>query len=161
MLAGVGLFIEVARTRSFRQAGETLGIAGSTVSWRIAELERNVGLPLVKRTTRRVELTESGATLFEGYERIAERRLALVIAARVDQYASLVDSAATPQRAYDNVLADAWFACNGRKVAKLIANQGPSVRAHEFADANAPGSTAWPAYTAANGAMVALNASPR
>lgn len=77
MLESVELFIEVANTRGFRQAGQNLQISGSTVSRRIAELERDIGLALVKRTTRQVELTEAGELLLEGYERIAAEELEL------------------------------------------------------------------------------------
>lgn len=71
------LFVEVARTRSFRQAAENLRMPGSTVSRRIAELERAIGLRLFHRTTRRVELTEGGQRYFERCRRIlAEARLA-------------------------------------------------------------------------------------
>lgn len=71
------LFVEVARTRSFRQAAENLRMPGSTVSRRIAELERAIGLRLFHRTTRRVELTEGGQRYFERCRRIlAEAQLA-------------------------------------------------------------------------------------
>ena len=68
----VALFVEVAKAHSFRQAGEVLGISSSTVSRRIAELEREFGLPLFNRTTRLVELTEAGEVYFESCQRMAE-----------------------------------------------------------------------------------------
>ena len=54
------VFFEVAQASSFRKAGEVLGIPNSTVSRRIASLEREIGLRLFKRTTRQVSLTEAG-----------------------------------------------------------------------------------------------------
>lgn len=66
------LFVAVAKTKSFRHAGEELGLPNSTVSRRIAELEREVGLRLFNRTTRRVELTESGQQYFEHCQRIVQ-----------------------------------------------------------------------------------------
>lgn len=76
-LRNMRLFVEVARTSSFRRAAEALGLPSSTVSRRIAELERMVGLPLFNRTTRRVELTEGGRLYFERCKRIvAEAELA-------------------------------------------------------------------------------------
>ena len=71
------LFVEVAKASSFRRAAEVLGIPGSTVSRRIADLERDLGLRLFNRSTRRVELTEGGRQYFENCKRILnEARLA-------------------------------------------------------------------------------------
>lgn len=71
------LFVEVAKASSFRRAAEVLGIPGSTVSRRIADLERDLGLRLFNRSTRRVELTEGGRQYFESCKRILhEARLA-------------------------------------------------------------------------------------
>ncbi|MEY4065182.1 MAG: hypothetical protein RIR26_1390 [Pseudomonadota bacterium] len=66
------LFVEVAKARSFRRAADSLGIPNSTVSRRIADLERDVGLRLFNRSTRRVELTEGGRLYFENCRRIIE-----------------------------------------------------------------------------------------
>ena len=72
------IFVEVAREKSFRGAAESLGIPNSTVSRRIAELERDVGLRLFDRSTRRVTLTDAGKLHFANCERILEdARLAL------------------------------------------------------------------------------------
>ncbi len=56
------IFVEVARAKSFRGAADNLGIPNSTVSRRISELERDVGLRLFDRSTRRVTLTDLRAT---------------------------------------------------------------------------------------------------
>jgi DNA-binding transcriptional LysR family regulator len=66
------LFVEVAKASSFRRAAEVLGLPNSTVSRRIAELEREVGLRLFHRSTRRVELTEGGRLYFENCKRIIQ-----------------------------------------------------------------------------------------
>ena len=66
------LFVEVARASSFRRAADVLGLPNSTVSRRIAELEREVGLRLFHRSTRRVELTEGGRLYFENCKRIIQ-----------------------------------------------------------------------------------------
>lgn len=76
-LRNMHVFVEVARACSFRRAGEVLGLPNSTVSRRIAELEREIGLRLLNRTTRRVVLTEAGQAYFERCRRIIdEARLA-------------------------------------------------------------------------------------
>ncbi len=55
------LFISVVDTGSFSAAGELLGISTSVVSRGIAALEVELGIRLLKRSTRRVELTEAGS----------------------------------------------------------------------------------------------------
>ena len=59
------LFVEVARTTSFSRASRNLGVPGATLSRRIAAMERQFGVRLFDRTTRRVELTEAGRRYFE------------------------------------------------------------------------------------------------
>ncbi len=56
------LFISVVDTGSFSAAGERLGISTSVISRQIAALEAELGIRLLKRSTRRVELTDAGAT---------------------------------------------------------------------------------------------------
>lgn len=55
------LFVSVADTGSFSAAGERLGISTSVVSRGVAALEAELGIRLLKRSTRRVELTEAGS----------------------------------------------------------------------------------------------------
>jgi DNA-binding transcriptional LysR family regulator len=71
-LDAVDLFLEVVRTGSFSAAARATGIPVSTVSQRIAMLEARLGTPLLKRTTRRLALTEAGAS----YHEVASRTLA-------------------------------------------------------------------------------------
>ena len=59
------LFVEVARTENFSRASRNLGVPGATLSRRIAAMEREFGVRLFDRTTRRVELTEAGRRYFE------------------------------------------------------------------------------------------------
>ena len=76
-LKDMGLFVEVARAKSFRRAANTLNMPSSTLSRRIHALERAIGLRLFNRTTRRIELTEAGQIYFERSKRIVdEARLA-------------------------------------------------------------------------------------
>ena len=56
-------FIALADTLSFSRAAESLYLSQSALSRRISDLERELGLPLFTRNTRKVELTESGRTL--------------------------------------------------------------------------------------------------
>jgi DNA-binding transcriptional LysR family regulator len=60
LLNDMALFVEVVKARNFRGAAETLGIPNSTLSRRISLLEKAIGLRLLNRTTRGIELTEAG-----------------------------------------------------------------------------------------------------
>jgi DNA-binding transcriptional LysR family regulator len=61
-MGAVELFVRVAELQSFRAAGDALDVPRSTVSRRVAELERALGTRLFHRTTRHVELTSAGKT---------------------------------------------------------------------------------------------------
>lgn len=63
--ADMHLLTVLAETRSFVKAAERLGVSRSSVSMRISALERAVGVPLVRRSTRRVTLTEAGQQLVD------------------------------------------------------------------------------------------------
>lgn len=64
------LFVEVAKAMSFRRASEATGVPNSTLSRRISMLEKVIGLRLLHRTTRKIELTEAGQIYFERCKRI-------------------------------------------------------------------------------------------
>lgn len=64
-LDDMALFVEVVKARSFTRAATTLGIPNSSLSRRIAELEKSIGLRLLNRTTRKVEPTEAGLIYFD------------------------------------------------------------------------------------------------
>jgi DNA-binding transcriptional LysR family regulator len=66
------LFVEVARTKSFRRAADALDMPNSTLSRHIAELEKTIGLRLLHRSTRKVELTEAGEVYFKRCQSIVE-----------------------------------------------------------------------------------------
>jgi LysR family transcriptional regulator, transcription activator of glutamate synthase operon len=70
----------VARRRSFTQAALDLHIAQSALSQQVARLERELGVELLRRTTRRVEVTEAGELVLER----ARRALAEVDCVRAD-----------------------------------------------------------------------------
>ncbi|GAB2184248.1 LysR family transcriptional regulator [Roseibium sp. LAB1] len=58
-------FARVAHLRSFSRAAEELGRTPSAISMQVAELEEQIGLKLLERTTRSVIPTPDGAILLE------------------------------------------------------------------------------------------------
>lgn len=55
----------LAQQGSFTAAAARLGVSKAAMSQRVAELERVAGVPLVRRTTRSVRLTEAGQRLVD------------------------------------------------------------------------------------------------
>jgi DNA-binding transcriptional LysR family regulator len=69
-LDAVLAFTRVAQSRSFSAAAKQLGLPKSTVSRRVAALERRLGVRLLHRTTRRLALTDLGELYFARCERV-------------------------------------------------------------------------------------------
>ena len=89
VLSDLHLLTVLAQTRSYTQAARRLGISKASVSMRIAELERATGVPLVRRTTRSVGLTEAGQQLVDDTQGAFTR---------IEQsFASIKDLAGTPR----------------------------------------------------------------
>ena len=63
-LRGIVVFVEVAKLTSFSRAARALEMPVSTVSRRVAALEHEIGLRLLKRSTKKVELTAEGEAYF-------------------------------------------------------------------------------------------------
>jgi DNA-binding transcriptional LysR family regulator len=74
-LNSLAIFAKVAETRSFSEAARRLKMPISTVSRRVAELEDQLGVGLLERSTRNLRLTDLGAEVFEHAQRSAERSL--------------------------------------------------------------------------------------
>lgn len=64
-LANMQTFVEVVDGGGISAAAERLGVAKSAVSRRLAELEEHLGVQLLRRTTRRVNLTDTGRSFYE------------------------------------------------------------------------------------------------
>lgn len=80
-LSDVYVFKKVAATLSFTRAARQMGISRSAVSKQISRLEENLGVVLLNRTTRSVNLTEAGRTFdaqTEKIDRTIERAAELV-----------------------------------------------------------------------------------
>ncbi len=59
------IFARVAEERSFTRAAAALGTPKSTVSRRVTQLEEELGVRLLQRTTRKLSLTDVGAAYAE------------------------------------------------------------------------------------------------
>ena len=76
-LDDIALFVEVAKRKNFSRAAESMDMPVSTLSRRISELERRLGVRLLNRSTRKIELTEAGGVYFERCQNVvAEARIA-------------------------------------------------------------------------------------
>jgi DNA-binding transcriptional LysR family regulator len=78
-LNDVALFVQVVRAGSFAAAARRLGMPANSASRRIQQLEQQLGLRLMQRSTRKLTLTDAGATL---YARCADQVEALTEAAQ-------------------------------------------------------------------------------
>src|SRR3954470_4387217 len=59
-------FLAVARHRSFAAAARELGVTRSAVSQAVRQLEEQLRVVLLQRTTRSVSVTDAGRRLVEG-----------------------------------------------------------------------------------------------
>ena len=76
-LNDIALFVEVAKRKSFSLAARALDMPTSTLSRRINQLEKAIGLRLINRNTRRLELTDAGMVYLQRCQGlIDETRLA-------------------------------------------------------------------------------------
>jgi molybdenum-dependent DNA-binding transcriptional regulator ModE len=66
------VFAHVVEANSFSGAARLLKMPISTVSRRIAELEDQLGMRLIERSTRRLRLTDAGSEVLEHARRIVE-----------------------------------------------------------------------------------------
>jgi len=76
------VFVAIARHGSFSRAGEAIGLTQSAVSHSVKELEAEVGVRLLDRTTREVVLTDAGLRLANRVERLLDELQAAVLDAR-------------------------------------------------------------------------------
>jgi DNA-binding transcriptional LysR family regulator len=65
LLSGLSVLAAVVEAGSFSRAGEVLGLSASGVSRSIDRLEERLGVRLLNRTTRTMNLTNEGRALYE------------------------------------------------------------------------------------------------
>lgn len=69
-LEDIQAFMRVVEAGSISAAAERLGIAKSAVSRRLSDLEKHLGVQLLRRTTRRLNLTDTGRSFYDRCQRI-------------------------------------------------------------------------------------------
>lgn len=88
-LGRIEIFLEVAKRQSFAQAAKALGITGPAASKQVMALEAELGVKLLRRTTRMVTLTDEGAAYYE--------RARLAVEELKDAAEQLNDMSASPK----------------------------------------------------------------
>ena len=63
-ISRIGIFIAVVKNQSFANAARELGITSSAVSKQVQNLEHELQVKLLNRTTRKVTATEEGVIFF-------------------------------------------------------------------------------------------------
>ena len=61
----VAIFIQVVQEGSFSNAAKKLGMPNSTVSAKVSSLEKRLGITLIQRTTRKLNITPAGQSYFK------------------------------------------------------------------------------------------------
>src|SRR5215217_7405941 len=87
-LVAMTTFVRIVEAGSLTAAAQTLDTSLPTVVRTLAALERNLGVSLLKRTTRRIDLTEEGSKYYE--------RCQVILAAMQDAEEALVSRRSEP-----------------------------------------------------------------
>jgi len=66
------LFAEIVAAGSFSAAARRLGLSNASVSREVARLERRLGAQLLRRTTRKMSLTEVGEAFYARCQRVVD-----------------------------------------------------------------------------------------
>mgnify|MGYP003354057786 CR=1 FL=1 len=96
-LEGVDVFVKVVQAGSFTRAAEQLAMPTTTVSAKLARLEKSLGVTLIQRTTRKLNVTPAGQAYFDRCVRAleelqeAEAELARLAAAGQTEVAAFLE----------------------------------------------------------------------
>lgn len=72
-LESMSMLVAVIDAGSLSAAGRNLGVPLPTVSRKISELEAHLGIQLIRRSSRRIALTDAGAAYLDACKRILEQ----------------------------------------------------------------------------------------
>ncbi len=85
----IKVFVQVVQSGSFKSAALQLGMPNSTVSSKVSSLEKNLGVSLLRRTTRKLNVTPAGLNFYqEALAAIEQLRMAADRATEKQQEAS-------------------------------------------------------------------------
>ncbi|QUJ66482.1 LysR family transcriptional regulator [Photobacterium sp. GJ3] len=65
LMQDMAIFVSVVKTGSFSESARLLGVSPSAISRSIKQLEKQLGVCLLQRTTRKLRLSETGRTVYE------------------------------------------------------------------------------------------------
>lgn len=71
-LDGIDVFVKVVQAGSFSAAARLLAMPLTTVSGKVASLEKRLGITLIQRTTRKLNITQAGDAYFKHCVRALE-----------------------------------------------------------------------------------------
>ena len=74
-LTSLTLLVEIIDAGNLSQAARKLKMTRANVSYHLNQLEKSVGVQLVRRTTRQVEPTEVGLRLYEHGRNIQNEKI--------------------------------------------------------------------------------------
>lgn len=64
-LDGIDVFVRVVQAGGFSAAARLMGIPTTTVSAKVARLEQRLGVSLIRRSTRKMDVTDAGKAYFD------------------------------------------------------------------------------------------------
>lgn len=100
LLDDTAIFAAIIQHGGFSHAAKHLGLSNGMISRRIAQLETDLGVTLLKRTTRQIHLTPEGEIFWQHAQRIQQEMNAAV---------SLIQSSAKKPRGSIRVSAPMYF----------------------------------------------------
>ena len=118
-LGRLPIFLAVAAKKSFSAAAGELGISASAASQAIARLESELGVVLLVRTTRSVQVTDAGARLVE--------QTATAMAAARDALAAIADAHEPPMGVLRLSVPRVALRCGFRHVLRAFAVAHPEI----------------------------------
>ncbi len=100
ILDDTAIFVAVVQQGGFSHAAKQLGLSNGLISRRIAQLEADLGVTLIKRTTRQLHLTPEGELFWHHAQRIQQE---------LDSAVSLIQSSASKPKGTIRISAPPYF----------------------------------------------------
>jgi DNA-binding transcriptional LysR family regulator len=131
----LGMFVAVVEAGSFTAAADTLGTTKAVVSFNLKQLEQELGVALLTRSTRRLALTEAGEGFYAECARLLREADAAVDQARSGQATLAGSLRVTATVDYGNrIVAPALAAFARRHPALRVSYQASSTHADLIGD---------------------------